>query len=96
MSAKSDADLTPLLGQSLTAFNLCTMLFEVRLVFLVFHSSSRKDASMLRRLKKYQESGPIKDSKAVVVLRKGNTGFPNVAPCIFIGCRTMLLQKMWD
>ena len=40
---------------------------------------------MLSRLKKYQESGPIKDARAVVVLRTGNTGFPNVAPCLFIG-----------
>ena len=50
LSAKSDADLTPLLA---------------------------------RRLKKYQESGPIKDAWAVVVLRTGNTGFPNVALCVF-------------
>ena len=40
---------------------------------------------MLRRLKTYQESGPIKDTRVVVVLRTGNTGFPNVAPCLFIG-----------
>ena len=40
---------------------------------------------MLRRLKKYQESGPIKDARAVVVLRTRNTGFPNVASCLLIG-----------
>ena len=33
VSAKSDADLTPLLAQSLTTFNLCTMRSEVRYVF---------------------------------------------------------------
>ena len=40
---------------------------------------------MLRRLKKYQESGPIKDARAVAVLRIGSTGFPNIAPCLFVG-----------
>ena len=40
---------------------------------------------MLRRLKIYQESGPIKDARVIVVLRTGNTGFPCVAPCLFIG-----------
>ena len=40
---------------------------------------------MLSRLKKYQESGPIKDARVVVVLRTGNIGFSNVAPCLFIG-----------
>ena len=57
-------------------------------VSLIFHSStgsSKKDASILSRLKIYQESGPIKDTRVVVVLRTGNTGFPNVAPCLFIG-----------
>ena len=33
----------------------------------------------------YQESGPIKDARVVVVLWTGNTGFPNVAPYLFIG-----------
>ena len=63
------------------------MLFEARYVSLVFHStgSSKKDASMLRRLKKYQESGPTRDARVVVVLRTGNIGFPNVAPCLFTG-----------
>ena len=63
------------------------MLFEVRYVSLVFHSStgsSKKDASMLRRLINYQESGSIKDARVVLVLRTGNTGFPNVPPCLFI------------
>ena len=36
------------------------------------------------RLKIYQESGPIKDARVVVVLRTGNTDFPCVAPCLFI------------
>ena len=88
MLAKLDTNLTPLLAQSLTTFNLCAMLFEVRYVSLTFHSSiglPKKDASMLRRLKKYQESGSIKDAKVVVVLRTGNTGFPNVPPCLIIG-----------
>ena len=40
---------------------------------------------MLGRLKIYQESGPIKDARVVVVLRTGNTGFPNVASCLFTG-----------
>ena len=40
---------------------------------------------MLRRLKKYQESGPIEGARTVVVLSTGNTCFPNVAPCLFIG-----------
>ena len=40
---------------------------------------------MLRKLKIYQESGSIKDTRVVMVLRTGNTGFPNVAPCLFIG-----------
>ena len=40
---------------------------------------------MLSRLKIYQKSGPIKDARVVVVLRTGNTGFPNVAPCLVIG-----------
>ena len=59
------------------------MVFEVRYVSLVFHSStgsSKKDASMLRRLEKHQESGSIKDARAVV-LRTENIGFPNVRPC---------------
>ena len=45
----------------------------------------KKDALMLGRLKIYQESGPIKDARVVVVLRTGNTGVPNVAPHLFIG-----------
>ena len=40
---------------------------------------------MLSRLKIHQESGPIKDARVVVVLWTGNTGFPNVAPYLFIG-----------
>ena len=40
---------------------------------------------MLSRLKIYQESGPIKDTRVVVVLRSGNIGFSNVAPNLFIG-----------
>ena len=39
---------------------------------------------MLRKLKKYQDFGPIKDARAVVVWRTGNTGFINVTPCVFI------------
>ena len=40
---------------------------------------------MLSRLKIYEEPGPIKDTRVVVVLRTGTTGSPNVAPCLFIG-----------
>ena len=61
---------------------------QVQYVSLVFHSStgsSRRDASMLSRLKIYQEFGPIKDTRVVVVLRTENTGIPNVPPCLFIG-----------
>ena len=39
---------------------------------------------MLSRLNIYQESGPITDARVVVVLRTGNTGFPNVAPYLFM------------
>ena len=88
VSAKLDTNLTPLSAQSLTTFNLCPMVFEMRYVSLVFHSStgsSKKDASMLRRLEKHQESGPIKDARIIVVLRTENIGFPNVRPCLFIG-----------
>ena len=61
-------------------------------------------ASILRRLKKQKESGSIKDARAVVVLRTGNTGFPNVVPCLFIGkdvrlsywkrCGTMFISSI--
>ena len=40
---------------------------------------------MLSRLKIYQKSGPIKNTRVVVVLRTGNTRFSNVAPNLFIG-----------
>ena len=62
VSAKFNSNLTSLSVQSLTMFNLCAMLFEVQYVSLVFYSStgsSTKDASMLRRLKKYQEYGVV-------------------------------------
>ena len=82
MPAKSDTNLTPLSAQSLTTFNLAQS-YEVQYVSPVFHSSigsSKKNESMLSRLKIYQKSGPIKDTRVVVVLRTGNTGFPNDAP----------------
>ena len=40
---------------------------------------------MLSRLKIYQESWPIKKTRVAVVLRTGNTGFSNVAPCLVMG-----------
>ena len=96
VSAKSDADFTSLLAQSI--FAQCFL--KCNIFFLYSSLHLEKYASMLRRLKKYQESGLIKDARAVVVLRTGNTCFPNVASCLFIGkdvgLLLLILEKMWD
>ena len=39
----------------------------------------------VEEVKKYQESEPIEDARVAVVLRTGNTGFPNASPRLFIG-----------
>ena len=95
VSAKSDADLTSFLAQSLITFNLCTILFEMRYVFLLLHSPSKKDALMLRRLKKQQVSGPIKDA------RGGEDRKYWLSKCCSTSvywkrCRTTLLENIWD
>ena len=56
----------------------------VSLVFQCLTGSSKRDASMLSRLKIYQDFGPIKDTRVVVVLRTGNTGIPTVPPCLSV------------